>query len=178
VRSRILKSKTVFKGKLLKVRTDLVAEPGGVRAVREIVWHPGSVVVLPRLADGRIVLVRQYRHAAGRPLWELVAGGLEPGESLLAAARRELLEETGYRARRLRRLLSFFPSPGILTERMHLFEASGLALDTARPEADERLTLGRFTRRQLRQMVVTGRIADAKTLVGLLWTLGRRSGSP
>ncbi len=172
--SRILKSKVVFKGKLLEVRTDEVVEPGGIRAVREIVRHPGSVVVLPRLADGRVVLVEQFRHAAGRPLWELVAGGLELGENLRAAARRELLEETGYRASRLRRILSFFPSPGILSEKMHLFEATGLRRGQAQPECDERIRVRHFTLRELRRLIESGRIADAKTLVGLLWLLKRR----
>ena len=104
-------------------------EPGGVKATREVVCHRGSVVVLPRLDDGRVLLVRQFRYAAGKSLWELVAGGIELGETPAAAARRELLEETGYRARTLRPLFHFYASPGFLSERMFLFEARGLILN-------------------------------------------------
>jgi ADP-ribose pyrophosphatase len=148
-----------------------VLEPGRIKATRELVCHSGSVVVLPHLADGRVILVRQYRHAAGRALWELVAGGIERGESPEKAARRELEEETGYRALRVKRLLDFFPSPGVLTERMYLVEAVDLSFSGAQPESDERIRVGRFTRRQLKQMLVDRKIKDGKTLVGVYWLL-------
>ena len=170
-RFRILQSKTVYDGKLIKLRVDRVVEPGGVTAVREVVCHAGSVVVLPRLADGRVILVRQFRYAAGRHLWELVAGGIEPGESPRQAARRELIEETGYRARTFKPLLDFFPSPGILNERMYLVEAKGLIRGESKPESDERLELATFTTAQLRKMLRAKQIKDAKTLAGLSWLL-------
>jgi ADP-ribose pyrophosphatase len=138
-RLRVLRSETLYRGRVLTLRLDEVIEPGGVEARRELVVHPGSVVVLPLLADGRVVLVRQFRYAARQSLWELVAGSLESRENVLAAARRELLEETGYRARTVRRLLSFYPSPGFLTERMHLVQARGLTPGRAQPEADEKI---------------------------------------
>lgn len=163
---------------MLTLRIERLVEPGGVRAEREVVCHPDSVVVLPRLSDGRVVLVRQYRHAAGQPLWELVAGSLQPGEKPLQAARRELAEETGYRARRLTAVLDFFASPGFLTERLHLVEARGLKVFRARPEPDERITVGRFTRRQVTTLLRRKKIRDAKTLVGLLWmTCAPRAGA-
>lgn len=168
-RLRVLDSRTLYQGRVVTLKLDQIIEPGGVRATREVVVHPGSVVVIPRLADGRIVLVRQYRYAARQSLWELVAGGLEARETVLAAARRELLEETGYRSRRVRHLLSFYPSPGILTERMHLVEARDLNLAEATPEEDERIEVGRFRESELRRMLAAGRIRDGKTLVGLLW---------
>jgi len=168
-RHRVLKSRTVFKGRLISVKVDQVTEPGDVRATREVVCHPGSVVVLPRLSDGRLVLVRQFRYAAGQTLWELVAGGIERGETPREAARRELMEETGYRSTHLTPLFDFFPSPGILTEKMHLVEATGLTPAKARPEADERIRVGRFTLRQIRGMLRSGKIKDGKTLVGLYW---------
>jgi ADP-ribose pyrophosphatase len=173
--ARVLTSKSIYEGRVVRLRVDRVVEPGGIEATREVVWHAGSVVVLPRLPDGRVLLVRQFRYAAGGPLWELVAGGVEPGESLRAAARRELLEETGYRTRRITPLLEFFPSPGILSERMHLFEAVGLTQSDARPEPDERIRVGIFTLQQIRKTLRARRIRDGKTLVGLSWLLLSRS---
>lgn len=175
--SRILSSRTVFKGRVVTVKVEQVFEPGGVKAEREVICHSGSVVVLPRLADGSVILVRQYRHAAGRALWELVAGGIERGENPQQAARRELREETGYRALRVKPLFDFFPSPGVLTERMYLVEASGLTLSEADPEADERIRVGRFTRRQLKQMLEARKIKDGKTLAGLYWLLNKHPGN-
>jgi ADP-ribose pyrophosphatase len=170
-RVRLLSSKQIYRGKVVQLKLDRVIEPGGVEVSREVVCHSGSVVILPRLADGRVVLVRQFRYPAGKWLWELVAGCIEPGETPMKAARRELLEETGYRARRLKPLLKFFSSPGFLNERMYLIEASGLRPAQARPERDERIQVGQFTPRELRRMLRTGEIEDAKTLVGLLASL-------
>jgi ADP-ribose pyrophosphatase len=167
--ARVLSTKTVYDGRLVRLKVDHVTEPGGIVADREVVCHPVSVVVLPHLDNGRILLVRQFRYAAGKSLWELVAGGLESNETPLEAARRELREETGYEARTVRPLLHFYPTPGFVSERMHLMEARGLTRSKASPEADERIRIGRFTREQLLAMLRSRRIEDAKTLVGLLW---------
>jgi len=169
---RVLSSKTVYDGRVVRLKIDRVIEPGGVEATREVVCHRGSVVVLPLLDDGRVLLVRQFRYATGKSLWELVAGGIEQGEAPRAAALRELLEETGYRAGSLERLFSFYPSPGFLSERMVLFQARGLVRSKACPESDERIRLGRFRRALLRSMLRSGKIEDGKTLVGVLWLLG------
>jgi len=166
---RVLRSRDIYRGRVIQLTVDNVMEPGGVKAVREVVHHVGSAVVLAHSSDGRIVLVRQYRYAVGESLWELVAGGLEPGERPVAAARRELLEETGYRAAKCRLLFDFFPSPGILTERMFLVEATGLTQAQAQPDPDENLEVGRFTLTQLRKMIRSRKIRDAKTLVGIMW---------
>lgn len=166
---RVLSSKRLYKGKIIQVKLDRIVEPGGVEASREVVEHRGSVVIIPWLPDGRIVLVRQYRYAARQHLWELVAGSMEPGESVMRAARRELQEETGYRARTLKRLFSFYPSPGILTEQMHLVEARGLKSSEASPEADERIEVGEFSRDHIEKLLRNKKIVDGKTLVGLLW---------
>lgn len=182
-RARVIRSRVMFRGRVFRVRRDVVVEPTpggrgpGKRALREVVEHGGSVVVLPVAADGRILLVRQYRYATGGFLWELVAGHIEPGERPLAA-RRELEEETGYRARRFRRVASFFPSPGFLTERMHLYRATGLRPGAARPEADEALQARFFRRAELERMLRRGSLGDAKTLVGVLLELRRRRRLP
>lgn len=132
------------------------------------------MVILPRLADGRIVFVRQYRRAVGTRLLELPAGTLEPGEKRLAAARRELAEETGYRARSWRTIASFYPSPGILDEWMTLYLAGGLSPVRATPEPDEDITVQRLTLRAALRLLRQGRIRDGKTLVGLLWLIAHR----
>jgi ADP-ribose pyrophosphatase len=170
--TRVLKSKTLFRGRVIQLKVEQVVEPGGVQTTRELVCHPGSVVVIPRLPDGRVILVRQYRHAAKESLWELVAGGIEPGETPRQSARRELLEETGYRARALKPLLEFYSSPGILSEKMYLLEARSLTLSKAQPDADERIELGFFTVDDLMDMAMSNKIRDAKTLVGILWLFG------
>ena len=168
-RFRVLRSRSIYQGKVVSLRVDRVREPGGALVEREVIGHPGSVVVLPRLSDGRVLLIRQFRYAAGKSLWELVAGGIEDGETLREAARRELREETGYSARIVKPRLGFFPSPGILSERMHLVEARGLTKSEAQPEADERIRCAWFTPAALRRMIHRKRIEDGKTLVGLAW---------
>jgi ADP-ribose pyrophosphatase len=172
IHARVLRSKTVFHGRVIDLKVEQVVEPGGVRVRREVVCHPGSVVVIPSLPDGRIVLVRQYRHAVRESLWELVAGGIKKGETPRQAARRELLEETGYLARRFKPLLEFYPSPGILSERMHLVEARELTPAQARPDEDEHIEVGLFEPSTLANRILKKQFRDAKTLVGLLWFFG------
>jgi ADP-ribose pyrophosphatase len=174
-RLKILQSKMIYSGRLIKVKVDRIVEPGGVAARREVVCHAGSVVVVPRLADGGLVLVRQYRYAARQRLWELVAGGLEPGESPRQAARRELQEEAGYRARSCKLLFDFYPSPGILSERMFLVEARGLTPAPTRPDPDESIEVGLFSPAQLQRMLRQKMFHDGKTLVGILWFLQNSS---
>lgn len=166
---RILRTETVYRGCVVTLKRDRIVEPGGIEAVREVVVHRGSVVMLPRLEDGRVVLVRQYRYPVRQELWELVAGTLEPGESVLRAARRELMEEAGYRARRIRHLFSFYPSPGFLTEHIHVIEARDLVRSRARPEPDEHLEVALFTLEEIDRMIASGEIEDGKTLLALLW---------
>lgn len=166
---RVLSSKRLYNGRIIRLKLDRVVEPGGVEVTREIVEHHGSVVVIPRLPNGNIVMVRQFRYATQKHLWELVAGSMDPGESVTRAARRELQEETGYRAGSLKRLFSFYPSPGFLTEQMHLVEARDLRLVEASPEEDERIEVAEFSKIQLDKLLREHKIADGKTLVGLLW---------
>jgi ADP-ribose pyrophosphatase len=166
---KILKSETVYKGRVFGIRRDQVIEPSGVRTTREVITHPGSVVVLPVLDDGRIVLIRQYRHAARQYLWELVAGRIDNGESPKKGAARELIEETGYRAKRFKVFLDVFPTPGFLEERMYILLAEGLTAGEAQPEEDEKIEARSYTRKELEKMMKEGRICDAKTVAGLLY---------
>jgi len=167
--ARLLSSKTLYSGRVFQLKRDRIVEPGNIKATREVVEHPGSVVVLPFLPGGHVILIRQFRYPARGSLWELVAGSMEPGESVIQAARRELLEETGYRARVIRPVLSFYSSPGFLTERMHLVEARDLTFSKANPEPDERIEAREFSQSQVRKLLREKRIRDGKTLVGLLW---------
>ncbi len=168
-KARVLKSECLFRGRVFDVRRDRVAEPGGLTATREYVVHNGSVVLIPVLPDGRILLVRQYRHATGHFLWELVAGRIEPGEKPLAAARRELAEETGYSARRFRKLLDVFPTPGFVSEHMVVYAAEGLTPGIARPNSDEQIKTKSFSIRGLEAMMRRGRLRDAKSVAGILF---------
>jgi ADP-ribose diphosphatase len=167
--AKVLSSKIVFKGRVFGVRREKVIEPGRVEATREIVTHPGSVVVLPVFADGRILMIRQYRHSVRQYLWELVAGSKDPGESFEKGAHRELQEETGYTARCMRKLLDLFPTPGFVNENMVIFLAEGLKLGKAHPEADERIELRIFNLREIEDWMRAGKIRDAKSVAGILY---------
>jgi ADP-ribose pyrophosphatase len=167
--ARVVSSKVMYTGPVFGVRRDRVVEPGGVASTRDVVTHNGSVVLLPIFPDGRLLLVRQYRHAVGVYLWELVAGRIEPGELPLAAARRELIEETGYTARRFRKLLDVFPTPGFVSERMVVYVVERLTAGNARPDADERIRARHFSLQQLEIMIRRGRLRDAKSIAGILY---------
>jgi ADP-ribose pyrophosphatase len=168
-RARVLSSKTLYEGNVFSVRQDRLTEPGGVNVTRDIVVHHGSVVLLPIFPGGEILLVRQYRQAIGASIWELVAGRLEKGESRPAAARRELIEETGYTAGRVRQILEIFPSPGFVTERMWIFAATGLRKGTAQPEDDERISAKKFSLAALEKMIERGTLHDAKSVAAILF---------
>jgi ADP-ribose pyrophosphatase len=168
-KAKVLSSKVLFKGRVFTVKRDRVLEPSGVVTVRESIAHPGSVVVLPAFPDQRVVLIRQYRHAAGQYLWELVAGHKEPDETFLQGARRELLEETGYTARRYTKLLDVYPSPGLLGEIMKIFLAEGLTKGIARPEDDEKITTRVVTLAKAEDWIRSGNIIDAKSVSGILY---------
>jgi ADP-ribose pyrophosphatase len=169
---RVISSKTAFRGPVFSVMTDEVEEPGNVRARRDVIRHSGSIVILPLDDSGRMPLVlleRQYRYAAGRRMWELPAGRVDPGENHLAAAKRELIEETGYTASRWQKALFFYVSPGFLDESMTVYLASGLKKGVAQPEEDERITVRFFTLQQAVRMAMSGKIIDAKTIASLFW---------
>ena len=203
-KARVLSSIEVYRGPAFWVTTDQVLEPGGVRGRRDIVRHTGSVVILAvdeAHSEPRVLLVRQYRHAAGQYLWELCAGRIDrvkndrvkndrvkndrvkngrgrndKPENELAAAKRELLEETGFTAARWKRILTFYASPGFVAETMSIYLATGLRPGIAQPEEDEVIETKFFPLSTAVRMVMAGRIHDGKTISGVLW-LSQRHGS-
>lgn len=171
-KARLISSRTVYRGPVFSVSTDDVEEPNGVRARRDVIHHSGSVVVLAvddAAATPRVLLERQYRHAASDYLWELPAGRIDPGEHELKAAQRELLEETGYTASKWRRILKFYASPGFVAETMSVFLATGLRAGEAQPEADEVIYKRMVPLPAAVRMVIGGTIRDAKTISSVLW---------
>jgi len=177
----VISSREVYHGPAFRVTADEVLEPSGVRTRRDIVHHSGSVVILAIEEEGgsepRVLLERQYRHAARQMLWELPAGRIDEGENDLAAAKRELLEETGYTASRWRRILHFYASPGFLAEAMNLYFARGLRPGPAQPEADEVIQVRMVLLSAAVRMVMRGTIKDGKTIAGILWLSQSRKGS-
>lgn len=170
--ARVLSSRLAYKGPAFSVTTDMVQEPSGIRARRDIVRHSGSVVILAveeSQSESRVLLERQYRHAAGRYLLELPAGRIDEGEAALKAAKRELLEETGYTARSWKRVLDFWASPGFVAESMAIYLARDLTAGAAQPEADEAIELRLIPLSEAVDMVLKGKIHDGKTISGVLW---------
>jgi ADP-ribose pyrophosphatase len=168
----LLSSRLVYQGPAFSVSSDLVLEPSGVQTRRDIVHHSGSVVILAveeSSAGPRVLLERQYRHAAGSLLWELPAGRIDAGERELQAAKRELLEETGYSAKRWKRILKFYASPGFVAETMAIYLAEELRPGIAQPEEDESIAVRFVPLKQAVRMVVKNTIRDAKTIAGVLW---------
>ena len=171
-KARLLSSKVVYRGPVFWVTTDQVLEPGGIKVRRDLIHHSGSIVVLAvddSSSVPHVLLERQYRHAAKDYLWELPAGRIDPGEVELRAAKRELIEETGYRAARWRRILKFYASPGFVAETMAVYLATGLRVGKAEPEDDEVIQTRMVPLPTAVKMVLKGAIQDAKTISSLLW---------
>ncbi len=171
-RARVISSRVMFRGPVFSVTTDRVVEPTGITARRDIIRHPGSVVILAvdkTRSEPRVLLEWQYRHAAQDFLWELPAGRVDEGEEELAGAKRELFEETGFTAARWQRAFKYFASPGFMDETMAVYLAQGLHRGKAQPEADESIRVRLFSLSDAVQKVMTGTIRDGKTIAGVLW---------
>jgi ADP-ribose pyrophosphatase len=171
-RAKVVSSIEVYRGPVFWVTSDRVIEPGNIPVRRDVVRHPGSVVILA-VNDGSVeptvLLERQYRYTVGKTIWELPAGRIDAGETELAAAKRELLEETGYSARSWKRILKFYASPGFLAETMAVFLARDLKSGIAEPEEDEVIEVRWVPLKKALKMIQTGDIGDAKTISGVLW---------
>jgi ADP-ribose pyrophosphatase len=171
-KARLISSKETYRGSAFWVSTDEILEPTGIRVRRDIVHHSGSVVILAveeNRSGPKILLERQYRHAAQQFLWELPAGRIDKGENELKAAKRELLEETGFTARQWKRILKFYVSPGFVAETMSIYLATDLRSGTAQPEADEVIEVRFVALQEAIRMVLAGKIKDAKTVAGVFW---------
>lgn len=169
----VVSSVVSYQGPLFNVHTDMVREPGGKVSRRDVIRHNGSVVILAvddshSKSDPLIIMERQYRHAAKQYLWELPAGKMDEGEKALAGAKRELIEETGYRARHWTKLVRYFASPGFLGEWMQVFLAEGLSAGVAEPEEDELIEIKRVPLSEVLSMIDQGQIEDGKTLISVM----------
>lgn len=166
---RSLHSETVFRGDFLKVNRDRVSLPDGRQGVREYIVHPGAVMIVPLLDDGCLLLERQYRHPMGRVMLEFPAGKLDAGESLLDCARRELREETGYRAREWAHAGVLHNAIAYSNEGIQIFFARGLRAGERQLDDGEFLELTTLSAEELDLACARGEVTDAKTLIGLLW---------
>ena len=160
--------KTVWRGRAIDFRVDTVRLPNGKLATREFMDHPGAVGVVPFLDKDTVVMVRQYRHPIGAVTLELPAGKIDKGESLLTCVKRELHEETGYTARKIRRLIQYWPTPAFANEVLHLYVAEGLKAGKMHTDEDEFLQCVTVPFRRAIEMVLGGEIKDSKTIIGLL----------
>lgn len=166
----------IYRGRKIEVAVDTSVGPDGQTIRRDMILHPGAVVILPIVDADHVCLLRNYRFVIGETLWEAPAGTLEPGEPLQKAAERELLEETGYTARQWRSLGFLYASPGVLDEKLHLYIAQDLTPGQAQPEADEQLEPKVIAWTDAVKMALNGEIKDAKTITAILLWDRLRSG--
>jgi ADP-ribose pyrophosphatase len=169
---QVLSSRVVYTAPVFKVTTDEVIEPSGMKLRRDVIRHPGSVVVLAldeRKQEPSVLLIRQYRYAANQYMWELPAGRIDEGEDALTAAKRELAEETGYSAAEWKLALFYYASPGFLDETMSIFAARNLRKGKATPEEDEFITCRLVPLSTAVKWVMSGKLRDGKAIAGVLW---------
>jgi len=168
-REKTFSSTYIFRGKIINLRQDKVKLPDGRETIREIVEHPGAVVVLALTNDNKIVMIRQFRKPADEVLWELPAGKVEPGENLKNCALRELEEETGYYPRKIKKLITFFSTPGFCDEKLTLFLAEDLEKRNKNEDADEFIEVELIKPNKVLKLVQKNIIKDAKTIIGILY---------
>ena len=168
LKEELFSTQEIFKGRIIDVQLDTVRLPDGKTATREVVKHPGAVVILPLTNEGEVVMVRQYRHATGEILLELPAGKRDGAEEPLECARRELEEETGYTAEQWQLICSFYTSPGFCDELLYLVLAKGLVKGEACPDEEEFIDVVTIPLAEAARMVLNGEIRDGKTCLGIL----------
>lgn len=165
--AKILSSKKILKTPIFTVTDNWLLDPAGNKIRRIMVEHGGSTVVMPEDEQGRVCLVRQYRYPAQQYMWELPAGVIDPGETALQAAKRELAEETGYKAKKWKKLITFYPSPGFQQEKMTIFLARDLSPGDQSLGHDEHLEAKWFERGWIEEQIRKGKLTDAKTIIGM-----------
>lgn len=165
---KVISAREIYDGRIFRVRIDTV-ELEGKRQEVELVEHSGSIAIAALPDDGRIILIRQYRHPAGLSLWEIPAGTAEPDEDPLTGAKRELKEETGYSAASWELLGNLYPTPGFCTECVHLYAARELQAGPQHLEQDENIEVRQVSFQEAWRMQASGEIIDMKTMVSLLW---------
>lgn len=166
---KTLSQKTIYHGKILDLMLKKVLLPNGKVASREIIVHGGVIAVIPILENGHIIMVKQYRKPAELTTIEIPAGRMNPGEATLSAVRRELREETGYVAKKIRKLISFYPAIGYCSEKINLFTAYGLTLKEPDPDEDEWIKVIKLPLKRALKMIDEGKIIDSKSILGLLY---------
>ena len=164
-----IKRKKIYSGRIIKLYKDII-HIKNKNLIREVIDHPGSVVIIPLLnkKNNEIILIKQFRYAINKNIFELPAGTLKKNETPYACAKRELEEETGYKAKKIKKITEFYPSPGIMTEKMHLFVAYDLSQTTQKPDIDEKIKVVKLKLKDALKMIFKGKIKDAKTIAGLL----------
>ena len=171
---KTLNSKLIYRAQIFDLRSVSMKAPDGHRFRHEVIHHPGAAVIVPVLEGEKFVLVKQYRTAVKKAIWEFPAGTLEAGEVPLACAKREIAEETGFKAKRWQKLVSFYPAPGISTEFMHIFLASQLVPAEMSLDRDEFIERHIVSFKRLQKMILSGTIIDAKTMIGFFYYCQKR----
>ena len=169
MREEVVSSKAIYEGKILRIKLDEVKLPNGYVTVREIVEHPNAVALIPIDSDGKIIMINQYRHSAQEVLLEIPAGTMEKNETPEECAKRELLEETGYEAKKLKKIFSCYLAPGYSTEFIHIFLATDLIYKGQKTEADEQIKVVKLSLKEALEKIKKNEVKDAKTICSILF---------
>lgn len=173
LREKTIKTEQVYKGRVVHLRKDEVILPNGKKSTREIIEHPGAVVILAQNNNKEVVMVEQFRKPVEDVLLELPAGTLEPNEDTIDCAKRELEEETGYQAEKWQKIFEFYSAPGFCNEKLTLYFAYSLVKTSTNTDHDEFIEVKDVDRNEIISLIKNNQIKDAKTLIGILWWLNR-----